>query len=91
MLFPLTSDEPGERLPAVQEKALQSGTQIVESGKSVRRFDKAVFGTTPVAHGQDFAFPAIMRETVALCITEISLRLAFQHLFERCFADVPSR
>ena len=77
-----------KRFARVEEETLHPGTEIVEPRLAIRCIDEAILGAAAIAHGQNFAFPAIPRKGAALCFSETSLRFAIQQATERCFAYV---
>src|SRR3990172_4612936 len=68
---------------------LEAGAKIVESFFAIGRPDEAILRAAPVTESQHVAFPALAGQPSALCLSELQLRLALDHLGERYLVDVP--
>jgi len=72
----------------VTEEGLVPGTQVVKSVFAVRGFDEPLFGASAVAGEFEFAFSAVVRESVSFVGPEFPLLRAFSHLTDGRISDV---
>ena len=66
------------------EEEFVASAQIVQSRLSIRRLEEMVLGASPVAHGSDFAFHAMVWQRFQLGFSEDSLCWAFEQLDQWC-------
>ena len=65
-----------------------TGAEIVQPFFAIGRLDEPVLGTSAIAGFEDFAFPAVLRQTVLFIGAEFFLRLAVDQRDQRRFPDV---
>jgi len=85
---PLSRDLCNER-PAVGEKMLVTGTEIVQTCLPLRRPAETVLRALAVTHGPDIALKAVQGQTLQFGLPEGSLCRAFKQLNQRRAGNIP--